>query len=225
MASEQRDLEKQLEDLGYEHARKTGSGHQVYRHPLAGTLIVPSSIGRGRGGANLLSVAKRNLRQARSNAGHFIDFLCELYEVPRDGKRTIRLNVSEEIRNWRESEPGGDRINSSSVMTTVRQHPQVTILPKPEGARISLWEITGKDYVPEEIQEEEPMPAVAELHRAEPAAPSLDGAPEEMFAALSQAVSELTKQTELQSKIEVAISAFEGIRKQADDILSLLQSR
>jgi len=236
MATAQRELERELIDLGYKPESR--GKHQAFRHPTAGLLIVPSSVGRGRGSANLVAVAKRKIRQANSDTGRFVNYLCELYDIPRDGSKKLKLNVSEEIRNWMDREPGGDRLNPTSLLTMARQHPQVVVLPKPKGAHFSLWEIRGKDFIAPESEvvtkeeTEQPMAQVVDLRPEEPQ--EAPGAPEgierrrdvaPMLSTLETVVEKLSHEAAYQEKVELAISTLENVGKQIEDTLTLLRSR
>lgn len=51
------EIRRELERLGYYPVRKRR--HEVWRHPNGAQLSVSASIGRGRGMANMLAVARR----------------------------------------------------------------------------------------------------------------------------------------------------------------------
>lgn len=228
MATAQSDLERQLGELGFEPARR--GKHVIVRHPTAGSFPVPSTVGRGRSSANVLATAKRLVRQSQGNAGHFIDWLCEGYDVPRDGKKRVRLNVSDEIRNFIAREPGGERINALSLMSVARTHPRVLIIPQPRGSGHSVWEITGKDYVEgvegvEGVQEEYVVEAPKAPKDPIDLAEAGGAARQDLGQALTEAVDRLERQSEMQSKLEVIVTSMKEQRRQLDDLISLLEGR
>lgn len=228
MATAQKDLDNRLAELGFEEVRSNGK-HKILRHPTAGSMSVPTTVGRGRAVANSLALAKRLVRQSNSTTGRFVDWLCERHGIAADDRQRLRLNVSQEIR-WfsEEEEKAGRSVNAASLATMARQHPRVHSVPMAKGSHYSIWEVSGKDFV-------EVVEAKVDVVRAPEPVPSQE-APQDTPAPvenglghvteqLVEAVAQLRRHNDLELKLDLIVTALSDQHRQLGELLALLKER
>jgi hypothetical protein len=239
---EERELATKLAALDFELMGHTGSGHLLFRHPRAGTLVAAVSASDHRAGRNTIAQARRMIRLLDSHVGAFLTYLRLTYDVPRRGHKDMALNLSDEVRTWLEREHISG-ITAEGIIAGVKGSPFYEPLASRKGHRSSLFRLYGRDGVLEDVPElveadlpiraaqdrEHPTPAVDRAY----AAPAENGRPstlegldirELIDAGIEARLGELTTRREGDELARMALADVSTILGELGDLLTRLHT-